>query len=312
MRLQTRSGTNAPPTPGWASRGAVLVVITAVLAAACGGAGGDDGGSADHSPGDSGRVTAFVSIPPQRYFVEQLGGDLVETKVLLPPGASPATYDPEPSQLRALSAADVYFAVDVPFERALGDRLRSAGGDMRWVRTWKDVDRRQLPDGKPDPHIWLSPRRVKDQAETMTAALSSIDPAHADTYRANLDKFQTHIDELDADITRKLEPYAGAKFMSFHPAWNYVAADYGLKLIPIESGGKEPSARELQHLIERAKRLNIQVVFVQPQFSTDDARTIANQVGATVARLDPLAPNWAANMRHVSSALADAVQRGPR
>lgn len=288
---------------------ALVLAVSGVLAGACGTVGSDQSSTGDGSE----PLRAFVSIPPQRYFVEHIGGEHVDTTVLLPPAASPALYEPKPSELRSLAEADVYFGVDVPFERSMTDRIKAAGGDdMRWVRTWQNVDRGQLAGGKPDPHIWLSPRRVKTQAETIAAALSRIDPAHEADYRNNLRRFEERVDAVDADIARELEPVAGSTFMSFHPAWNYFAGDYDLKMLPIESGGKEPSAARLREIVERAENRDIRAVFVQPQFSKDDARTIANQVGATVQPLDPLARDWEKNMRHVATELANALRDGSR
>lgn len=289
----------------------VLLTTCALLGTACGAGGSASSGQSTSESTGSGPVRAFVSIPPQRHFVDSIGGDHVRTSVLLPPSASPALYEPKPSNLRALSKADVYFGIDVPFERSMSDRIQAAGGDdMRWVKTWQDVGRGKLSKGKPDPHIWLSPRRVKTQADTIAAALTRLDPEHAQDYRRNLQRFKTRVDAVDADIARKLEPYAGKSFMSFHPAWNYFAKDYDLTMIPIESGGKEPTAGQLRQLIKRANRLDIQAVFVQPQFSQSDARTIAKQVGATVKPLDPLAPEWETNMRKVASTLANALRNG--
>ncbi|MGJ7906731.1 metal ABC transporter solute-binding protein, Zn/Mn family [Actinopolyspora sp. H202] len=286
---------------------ALVLALSGALAAACG-----TGGSEQSSSGDGSEpLQAFVSIPPQRYFVEHIGGEHVDTTVLLPPAASPALYEPKPSELRSLSEADVYFGMDVPFERSMADRIKSAGGDdMRWVRTWKNVDRGQLAGGKPDPHIWLSPQRVKTQVETIATALSRVDPAHEEDYRANLRQFKERVDAVDADIARQLEPVAGKTFMSFHPAWNYFAGDYDLTMLPIESGGKEPSAARLREIIERANNHDIRAVFVQPQFSKKDARTIAKQVGATVQPLDPLARGWEKNMHHVATELANALRDG--
>ncbi|MDR7303214.1 metal ABC transporter solute-binding protein, Zn/Mn family [Haloactinomyces albus] len=288
----------------------LVVLVSAVLTAACG-----SGGNVREARSEDGSrpVQAFVSILPQRYIVEQIGGTLVDTQVLLPPGASPATYAPKPSQWTKLADADAYFAVDVPFERAMSDRIRTAGGDdMRWVRTWKDVDRGKLDNGEPDPHIWLSPRRVAVQAATVADALSRIDPAHADTYRKNLARFQARVDDLDRHIERKLKPYSGSTFMSFHPAWKYFAEDYGLNMITIEAGGKEPSAGELRHLIGRARKLGIEVIFVQPQFSQADARTIAAQVGAGVEPINPLPADWERQLQHVATALATSFEGAQR
>ena len=70
----------------------------------------------------------FVSIPPQKYLVEELAGDLVRVEVLLPPGASPATYEPTPRQLANLDRAAVYFQIGSPFEGPLLKKLTNRHG----------------------------------------------------------------------------------------------------------------------------------------------------------------------------------------
>lgn len=258
------------------------------------------GSAADGDP-----LLAFVSILPQRHFVEEIAGDLVEVEVMVPPGASPATYEPDASQLEKLEQAELWFMIDVPFERARRDRLAAVGGDdLRLVRTWEDIDRRQLGTGMPDPHIWLSPELVETQARAIAEALGQADPEHADTYDRNLDAFVDDLRALDEDISETLQPYGGETFLANHPAWHYFADDYGLELITVEVGGNEPSAGELEELIQQAREEDISAVYVQPQFSTDGAEAIADQLGVEVERLDPLAPEWEANLQDVAETLA--------
>lgn len=89
------------------------------------------------------RLSVFVSIVPQKYFVEQIGRDLIEIHVMVPPGASPATYEPKPRQMIALSRANAYFAVGVPFERAWLKKLASVNPAMMIFHTDEDI--RKLP-----------------------------------------------------------------------------------------------------------------------------------------------------------------------
>jgi len=95
--------------------------------------------------------------------------------------------------------------------------------------------------------------------------------------------------------------------MVFHPAWGYFGDDFELEMIPIEVGGQEPSAAELADLMATAEAEDIQVIFAQPEFSTRDAETIADEIGGEVLLISPLAPDWLANMRHVASAFAEAL-----
>ncbi len=277
------------------------------------------------SPAGDGKLNVVVSILPQRYFVERIGGDHVAVSVMVEPGASPATYEPKPEQLKALSGAAAYFSIGVPFEAAWLGKIAEANKEMLMVDTIANIERMPMAahhhhdeegekeeehehaGGALDPHVWLSPELVKVQSQAIYEALAQLDPAHKDEYRSNLDAFIADIDALEADIRQTLSGLESNKFMVFHPAWGYFARDFGLEQIPIEVGGQEPSAQELAHLIEEAKEEGIQIVFAQPEFSTEDAETIAQEIGGEVLLISPLAPDWLQNMRTVAQTFANAL-----
>jgi len=298
---------------------AVAVLALAALVAGC--------AAVAVEPGEE-TMSVTVSILPQRTFVERVGGERVTVSVMVEPGSSPATYEPKPEQLRALSDAVAYFSIGVPFEGAWLDRIAAANRDMVMVDTAEGIERLPMrahhhhdddgddhddddhghASGAPDPHIWLSPRLVKVQAENICAALAELDPDHEPEFQANLDGFLADIDALEAEIREILGGVESDKFMVFHPAWGYFAADFGLEQIPIEVGGQEPSARELAALIERAREENIRVVFAQPEFRTSDAETIAKEIGGEVLLISPLAPDWLENMRRVAETFAQVLE----
>ncbi len=246
-------------------------------------------------------LTVTVSIIPQQYFVERIGGTHVKVNVMVLPGANPATYEPRPEQLAALSQSSAYFSIGVPFEDAWLDKIAAANPKMLLVDTAQGIQRMDH-----DPHIWLSPRLVKIQAATICQALVRLDPDHQADYQANLDRFLADIDALDADLHQTLDGVTRRKFMVFHPSWGYFARDYGLEQIPVEVGGQEPSAVELAALIEQAKANDIHVIFAQPEFSTRSAQTIANEINGQVVLISPLALDWADNLRKVAQAIAEA------
>ncbi len=242
-----------------------------------------------------GRIPVFVSIVPQKYFVQQIGGDLVDVRFMVEPGASPATYEPKPGQMADLARTKIYFAIGVPFEKVWLKRIAAANPGMKVVNTDQGIGKLGL-----DPHIWLSPPLVKVQARTILASLQEIDPARRGVYEANYRAFTARIDRLDSDLRKTFEGRQGLKFMVFHPAWGYFAHAYGLKQVPIEVEGKDPKPSQLKRLIEQARREGIRVVFVQPQFSTKSAALVAREIGGQVAFADPLAENWMANLREVA------------
>jgi zinc transport system substrate-binding protein len=271
------------------------------------------------TPESAGKLHITVSIVPQKYFVERIGGEYVTVNVMVEPGASPATYEPKPEQLTALSEADAYVSIGVPFEQAWLGKIASANSEMLMVDTTEGIERMSISahshEGEAhdeegenlDPHIWLSPQLVKIQAQTIYNALAEIDPDHQAEYKANLDGFIADIDALDAYIRETLKGIENRKFMVFHPSWGYFARDYGLEMIPIEIGGQEPSAAELAGLITEAKELGIKVVFAQPEFSTRDAQTIANEIGGQVLLISPLAPDWLDSLRQVAKTFAEVL-----
>lgn len=280
-----------------------MVALLGVLAAGCGGAGAETGKS-------GGPVEVAVSIAPQRAFVEAIGGDHVNVTVMVPKGSEPATYEPTPRRVASLSSSEAYFGIDVPFERAWLPRFESAAEDMRVVDTTRGIDRRQLEEDQPDPHIWLDPTLVREQARTYADALADLDPAHASAYRQRLARFQDTVDEVDGDLRTTLRPHRGETVMIFHPVLNYFADEYGLDVINIEESGSEPSPADMSRIIAAGRDAGVSVVFVEPQFSQRAARTIAGQLDAEVATLDPLAEDWAANMRRIGESVAAGVS-GP-
>jgi zinc transport system substrate-binding protein len=267
-----------------------------ILLSACGNNTSSEEAYAD---GNSDRLTIAVSILPQAYFVERVGGDHVAVQVMVPPGSNPATYEPKPEQLEALSQARAYASVGVPFEMTWLDKFQSANPDMSMIDTRTGITLRKN-GGRPDPHIWLSPRLVRTQATTIHDALVELDPAHKDDYDTGLASFLTDIDGLDSKITSTLSKQDGTAFLVFHPSWSYFADDYGLEMIPIEVDGTEPSPAELAKVIDTAKERDIHVVFAQPEFSTTEAETIATSIGGEVLLISPLSRDWLTNLEKVA------------
>lgn len=257
----------------------------------------------------AGPLNVTVSILPQKYFVERVGGELVKVNVMVEPGASPATYEPKPEQMAALAQADAYVSIGVPFEKAWLAKMQAVNPKMKLVDTTQGIERQATPDGGFDPHIWLSPSLVKIQAQTIYTALAELDPAHKDAFKANLDVFLADIDKLDAEIRATLAQTKAKKFIVFHPAWTYFARDYGLEQVPIEVGGQEPSAQELVKLVQLAKAENIKVVFFQPEFSQEDVKTIAQEIGGEGIAIGALNPDWLANLQAVAETFAAVLNK---
>lgn len=262
-------------------------------------------------------IEVFVSILPQKYFVERVGGKHVAVSVMVGPGQSPETYEPTPSQLSRLSRAHLYFRTGVDFEDVWMKRIAAVNPGMRIIDLRHGIALRQVDrlwgapagqGGLADPHVWTSPPLVKIMAATIRDTLSDLDPAHRAEYQANYQAFARDLDRLDHDIRAMLAGARERHFMVFHPAWGYFADTYGLRQIPIETGGKEPGARTLAQTIEIGRQERVKVIFVQTQFSRRTAETIAQALGARVVAVDPLAEDYLNNLRQVARQFAEAMQ----
>ena len=267
-----------------------------------------------------------VSILPQKYFVERIGGDRVEVSVMVLPGANPATYEPRPRQMVDLTESRIYFAIGVPFETVWLDKFTHANPGMEVVSTQAGIEKIPMKTphhhdgdeshggpvtetGIRDPHIWLSPPLVMVQARNILSALIKVDPVGRGAYEANYRNFIIELVDLDLKIASLFSDRGtDNRFMVYHPAWGYFAKAYGLVQIPVETEGKKPTPRGLQQLIGKARQDGIRAVFVQPQFSTKSAETITHAIGGRVIVADPLALDWQTNLLQVAEQFKSALK----
>ncbi len=270
---------------------------------------------------ESAKRIVFVSIGPQAYFVEQIAGELVQVEVLIPSGHSPATYSITPQQYVALMDADLYFRIGVPAEDRIVAKLPATGEGPAIVDTRHGITLRTIEEGddghdhshthgRGDPHTWLDPDLVKIQATTIAESLAVRFPDHRPVLDSNLAKFHGELDRIDSVLTRMLTPVKGKSLYVFHPSFGYFVDAYGLKQVAVESGGKEPNARQLAAFIERVKGEHVPVIFVQRQFSDKSARVIADEIGAKLVTLDPLARDYLANLQSIGKAVLDGLTGG--
>ncbi len=275
---------------------AAFVVLFFALIVVCGCS------APDVAQDDDGKVKVVVSILPLADFVERVGGDKVSVSVMIPPGASPATYEMTSSQLRDVSDADVYVMVGsgISFENVWMDKIRKMNKDMVVVDCSKGIE-----VVSNDPHIWLSVRYAKVMVENIYEGLVEADGESEEYYSLNYVRYGLELDVIDEEIENAFLGVKNRKFMVFHPAFGYFARDYGLTQVPIEIEGKEPSSADVSELVEFARRNDIKVVFVQPQFSAKSAGVIAREIDGDVVAVDALARDYILNLRIVSKSFAN-------
>lgn len=260
----------------------------------------------------SAKIQVCVSILPQKFFVQKIAGDLVDVEVLVKPGSSPATYAPKPSQLKHISKAKLYFAIDVAFENSWLPRFKSISSDMKIIDTTQGIKKLSMQghahneeehhhhhEGL-DPHVWLDPMLVISQVDIISHALAEEDSKNSAIYLKNAKNFIKELHELDKQIREILSHVKLKEFIVFHPSFGYFAKEYGLKQIAIEKEGKEPSVKYIAKVIDFAKAHKIKTVFVAPQFSQKSAKQIAGHIGGSVKTINPLSENWDKNMIEIA------------
>ncbi len=251
-------------------------------------------------------VSVAVTIPPQAEMVREIGGGRVDVVILIPPGSDPHTYEPSVSLLRKASGADLYLKLGnglFPVEDVLATRLREMNPDLIVVDTSAGIEYLG-PEGKRDPHIWLSLKNAVIMAENTRDALIQADPPSREMYRENSDRYIARINEIDQRITAEFTEKDPGLILTTHQAWDYFARDYNLSIISIERNGKEATAQDLENLISQGRSQGVTQVFAEAQESRREAQVVADEIGATVIPIDPLSPDYLASMERAAMAFA--------
>jgi zinc transport system substrate-binding protein len=264
---------------------------------------------------DSGKPVVGVSILPQQYFIERIAGELVEVAVMIPPGASPATYEPTVGQLSALSRSELYMRIGfVAFELSWLDKIKSANPDMRIVDLSLGIEPVAETGGEagahaghihhgPDPHIWMSLVNARIIATNVRDELAHQFPEHEGQFNLNLQEFLMDIDSLHGNVSKRLAPYQSRGFMIYHPALTYFARDYRLIQHPLEIEGKTPSPAQMKRMTDLGREEGIKAILIQRQFDKKNAEVLAGEIGAEIIQIDPLDPEWLFQMGYIADQL---------
>ncbi|GHU17968.1 ABC transporter substrate-binding protein [Spirochaetia bacterium] len=267
-----------------------------------------------------------ASILPQSWFIERIGGERVRTMVLVGPGQNPHNYEPTPKQMAALAEAQVWLLSGAEFEIGLRPKIESlfprliivdgtAGVNFRSLEEHEDDEHEHSgaagltgdDDSNIDRHTWLGSEPAKIMAAHIRSALSRIDEEGASLYGTHYAALVRDIDTEFGRLRGELAPLRGSVVFVYHPSFGYFLDEFGIVQKAIETGGKEPGPRDLVYIMEEARREGAAAIFVQAQFPVQAAETAAASIGAELVALDPLAPDWLANVRIMGEALKQAA-----
>jgi zinc transport system substrate-binding protein len=258
---------------------------------------------------------AIVPIAPMAWLLHEIAGDDLEIITLIPAGFSPHTFEVSPRQMVELSQAGIFFTLNMPPERRLLQKIAANSPSMRVIDLNQGIalhyfDAQEEGHGEsgavsePDPHTWLNPENAIQQAAVMAAALRGFG-REQQRYDHNFEVLAAKLRQLDASLQISLRPFAGQKFLVYHPSFGYLARRYGLRQIALEEEGKEPTPRHLARLLEQARKLGIKIIFTQPQFPRAQAERLAQAIGGKVVTLDPLAYDYLDAMGKIAEQLSE-------
>lgn len=263
---------------------------------------------------NSAPLEVFVSILPQQYLLERIGGERVNVNVMVKPGQSPETFEPSPKMMSRYSVADVYFTIGLPFEQVWIERVASLNNTALIINTQKELSQ---PENKPmaqhghqhdwDPHTWLSPLLFLQQAKVVVQTLNALSPEDKSYFDNNYKQLTSDINVMHKEFSELFEHKTVHRFITFHPAFSYFAHQYGLTQIAIEVDGKEPSAKQIAQIIERIRHDKVSYILVEKQFNQVIPQTIARSVKAELLILDPLALDYLLNMKDIADKISRAL-----
>jgi zinc transport system substrate-binding protein len=245
------------------------------------------------SPARAARPIVVTSLFPFTDWVKQIAGDAVDVYTLLPAGASPHTYEPDP--VAAEHAAQAALLVVAGLGMDDWARKLSPGPQTKTLvlGNLAPTMPQTFPDepsevGSPDPHGYLDPVRAAQMVAGLTDALTALVPAQKTQMEQRSAAYQAQLQQFAVTMEKACKPYAGRHVITFHNAYQYFLLRCGLPLADVVEmyPGKEPSAEYLEKLSRTARQEEVKVVYAEPQLSPKAAQVLAGEVGAQVLMLD--------------------------
>ncbi len=274
------------------------------------------------------RLVVSVTLPPYAKILEEIGGERIEALSLVPANADPHTYEPKPAILKQFSKVKIYLSdgsnMDAAWKpRFLGVNSKVKSVDISKGISWIEEDEHHHHEGghhhgeshkeeapELDPHLWTSPRVLLTLSQNILQALIQEDPSGKTYYEERFKKFDEKIKALDVYFKKVASelPENRRTFVVFHPSYGYLARDYELEQMAIETEGKEPKPQDMKKLVQKAREHQVKVIFVQPQFNKRAAETLAGELGAQIIINNALAYDFEKSLREFGEALLRSVQ----
>ncbi|MFZ5966991.1 MAG: metal ABC transporter substrate-binding protein [Bacillota bacterium] len=283
----------------------ILMTLMLLVAAGC----SKETNQRPQSQTEEKRLIVYTTIYPMYDFAQKIGGDKVDVRLMIPPGAEPHDWEPTAKLMAALEEADVliYNGVEIEpwIDKVLGSLsnknivIVEASEDIELIKfeehAHEDNEEEQLAEeeddhGEYDPHVWLDPTNAAKEAENIMNAFIKADEDNKELYEANYQAFKEKIAALDQKYQQELRDVKRKEIVVAHAAFGYLTHKYGLEQISINglSPQEEPSAAKLAEIAEEVKEHEIKYIFFETLTSPKLSQVLAEETGAKTAVLNPI------------------------
>lgn len=240
------------------------------------------------------KLKVVSSFFPIGEFVKKIGGDLIESSLLIPNGIEPHDFEPTINQIQSVNSADVLFYNGLGIESWI-DKI-SIPHKIQ-ASTGLNVSYYDNSNKTVDPHVWLDPELAKKEVENIRDGLITIDPNNRDKYISNAKNFSDQLDSLDRVTRTDLQSCKKKDFISFHNSFSYFAKRYGLNQHSISYAGPEAeiTPKRLVDVIDTAKNLQLHVIYseelIDPRYASAVAQEIVNGKVLVLSPIEGLTKN---------------------
>lgn len=236
------------------------------------------------------RLTVGATIFPVADLVQRVGGDLVAVELILPPGASPHTFELTPSTALALTNASVIFGIGHGLDPWAENATHISRAPFIALDQHVQLDCEATDPTVCDPHYWLDVANAIGMVQQIADTLSESDPAHATSYQQNALQTQEMLVALDQEIRTLTATPQNTNIITFHESFTYFARAYGFTVRGMveASPGQEPTPQQLAELQEAVGLYNIQTLFTEPQLSARAVQPFVKDLSVAIMQVDPL------------------------
>jgi len=238
---------------------------------------------------ESGKMLVYASFYPLYFLADEIGGDNIDLRMVVPNGVDSHDYEPSMNQLKEIENAYLFIYNGANYESWADKVVGNIIDEKRTINASQLVDLNVI-DGNPDPHIWLNPDNMIQIGKAIKEKLVSLDEKNKDEYEKNFNELSDRLRELDNRYFEVLKDKNKDSIIVSHAAFGYMTERYGFNQIPVSgiSPEQEPSPKTIANLIETARNKNHEYIFLETLASPKTVQVIAEETNLQILTLNPI------------------------